>query len=210
MDTSAQVFTAALIGGTISKLSGGWFANGAVTGAFSHAFNQLLHPGPGSKNLTTSADGVEFIKRFEGFESSPYQVPDANGKPSGNYTVGYGHEISFSDVISGQYNNITQQQADALLALDVAIAEQRVQRFIANNNSSITLLQHEFDALVSLSLNSGYIGRFPDLSKEFNAANHSAIAKEFLDITNRGLSGLVVRRQAELNLYLNANYSGSP
>jgi hypothetical protein len=34
---------AALLGGTTSVISGGKFGNGAMTGAFSHAFNDLLH-----------------------------------------------------------------------------------------------------------------------------------------------------------------------
>lgn len=39
----ARVFAAALVGGTASKLTGGKFANGAVTGAFSRAFNDEMH-----------------------------------------------------------------------------------------------------------------------------------------------------------------------
>jgi hypothetical protein len=34
---------AALVGGTVASISGGNFANGAVTGAFSYAFNDALH-----------------------------------------------------------------------------------------------------------------------------------------------------------------------
>lgn len=39
----ARVSVAATVGGTVSKLSGGSFGNGAVTGAFSRLFNHELH-----------------------------------------------------------------------------------------------------------------------------------------------------------------------
>lgn len=41
----ARVAMAAAIGGTASKLSGGKFANGAITGAFSRLFNDEMQHG---------------------------------------------------------------------------------------------------------------------------------------------------------------------
>ncbi|MCX2783662.1 PQQ-binding-like beta-propeller repeat protein [Microbulbifer thermotolerans] len=38
-----RIFAAAIVGGTASKISGGKFANGAVTGAFSRALNDEVH-----------------------------------------------------------------------------------------------------------------------------------------------------------------------
>ncbi|MCX2836472.1 DUF637 domain-containing protein [Microbulbifer thermotolerans] len=38
-----RIFAAAILGGTASKISGGKFANGAVTGAFSRALNDEAH-----------------------------------------------------------------------------------------------------------------------------------------------------------------------
>ena len=37
------MITAAVVGGTVSEVTGGKFANGAVTGAFSRAFNDEMH-----------------------------------------------------------------------------------------------------------------------------------------------------------------------
>jgi hypothetical protein len=45
--SGARVAAAAVVGGTASVLSGGKFANGALTGAFSRAFNDELHSGSG-------------------------------------------------------------------------------------------------------------------------------------------------------------------
>lgn len=49
-----RVAAAAVVGGTASKISGGKFANGAVTGAFSRAFNDEMHSG------SRSCDGLIF------------------------------------------------------------------------------------------------------------------------------------------------------
>lgn len=38
-----RILAAAALGGAVSEVTGGKFANGAVTGAFSHAFNDLVH-----------------------------------------------------------------------------------------------------------------------------------------------------------------------
>jgi hypothetical protein len=40
----ARVIVASIVGGTASVASGGKFANGALTAAFSEEFNELLHP----------------------------------------------------------------------------------------------------------------------------------------------------------------------
>ncbi|WP_263078639.1 DUF637 domain-containing protein [Endozoicomonas sp. Mp262] len=41
--SAGRVFAAAVVGGTASEITGGKFANGAVTGAFSRAFNDEMH-----------------------------------------------------------------------------------------------------------------------------------------------------------------------
>jgi RHS repeat-associated protein len=41
--TEANIVRAAVVGGTVSTVTGGKFANGALTGAFSYAFNDALH-----------------------------------------------------------------------------------------------------------------------------------------------------------------------
>jgi len=51
--TAARVTSAAIVGGAASELSGGKFANGAVTGAFSRAFNDQLHDGNSSSGNNT-------------------------------------------------------------------------------------------------------------------------------------------------------------
>ncbi len=43
-NTGLKVAASAVLGGTISEIGGGKFANGAVTGAYSMLFNELMHP----------------------------------------------------------------------------------------------------------------------------------------------------------------------
>ena len=203
---AGRTTVAAISGGTASVIGGGKFENGAKTAALAH----LLNGETRRVQLRASAAGRDFIKNWEGFRSSPYKVLDQNGNPTGRWTVGYGHEITDTEYQSGRFNNISRAQAAKLLANDLAVAEASVHRFVANNNASISLSQNQFDALVSLAFNSGYIGRFPNLSSNFASGNHAGVAAEFLDITNGGIPGLANRRRAEYDLYLNGNYSGRP
>ena len=202
-----QGLTVAAAGGLGSRLAGGSFELGFLTAGLAFAVNQVVTE---LAQQTTSAAGRDFIKGWEGFSSSPYKILDQNGNPTGRWTVGYGHEITDAEYQSGQFNNISRAQGAKLLATDLAVAEASVHRFIANNNASISLSQNQFDALVSLTFNSGYIGRFPNLSANFASGNHAGVATQFLDITNGGVPGLVSRRSAEVDLYLNGSYSGRP
>jgi hypothetical protein len=93
---SLHVSLMAAIGGTVSELSGGSFASGAVTGAFATLFNHLVnHKGPvepaeedGWKNL--SKNDLELMAITEGFCS-----------PCSNYDLGiYFEEVFERHIIS--------------------------------------------------------------------------------------------------------------
>lgn len=51
MSCEAQVAANALLGGTVSLIGGGKFANGAMAGAFQMMYNDLMHKGPTYKQL---------------------------------------------------------------------------------------------------------------------------------------------------------------
>lgn len=78
---------------------------------------------------------------------------------------------------------------------------------------TVKLYQHEFDALVSLLFNCG-----PDFLKNRKAPKlynnllnekYEDAANEFLDITNDGTGGLIKRRKAENDMFLNNNYDST-
>ncbi|WP_428984123.1 glycoside hydrolase family protein [Ralstonia psammae] len=74
----------------------------------------------------------------------------------------------------------------------------------------VPLYQREFDALCSLAFNVGDIARIaPGLCRKINSGAYSDAAKEFLDITNGGISGLVKRRRQEHGMYLSGNYDST-
>ncbi len=78
-DMAANTARAAVVGGTVAELDGGKFANGAITGAFSYSFNDLIHEHGGwthafgrhQRLVVTSEEG----DRIEGFSfgtDAPY------------------------------------------------------------------------------------------------------------------------------------------
>ena len=88
-------------------------------------------------------DGINLIKRFEGFEPEIYL--DAAGLP----TIGYGHLLRPGEDEIFK-NGISPEAGEALLIKDVSSAEQAVLRLIHS-----PLTDGQFDALVSFTFNLG-------------------------------------------------------
>jgi lysozyme len=111
-------------------------------------------------------------------------------------TIGYGHT---SDVSEGQ--TITEHDAEELLRKDLMWFEQEVLRLI-----TVPLSQHEFDAIVSFTFNTGS-GALSESTfrRRMNAGDDKATCfrEEFpkwVNGPNGALAGLVRRREAEVNL----------
>jgi len=60
-----RIIAAAVVGGTIAEVTGGKFANGAMTGAFSRAFNAENHD-------VDESEGDDIANVAEGWEGTPY------------------------------------------------------------------------------------------------------------------------------------------
>jgi hypothetical protein len=70
----SRTVRAAVIGGTVSALGGGKFANGAVTAAFQHLFNHEIHDredGSGS-----AAGEIARIRKWEGYSTLSAEASD--------------------------------------------------------------------------------------------------------------------------------------
>lgn len=117
--------------------------------------------------MKTSRDGIEFIKRREGFRHKKYK--DDAGLP----TIGYGHLIQTGENFTMP---ITEVEGEALLTKDLQIAEKAIDRLV-----KIPLNQHQFDALVSFVFNVG-VGNFvkSTLLKKLNAGDFVAAGGQFL------------------------------
>lgn len=147
------------------------------------------------KSKTTSSRGINAIKIFEGFREIPYE--DAVGI----ITVGYGHTGKRA------YSRVSKEEAEKLLIEDVCIAEECINTFVTKS-----LLQHEFDALVSLIYNIG-TGAFKKstLLKRLNEGRKYDTANEFLRWDKAGgkrLNALNKRRRSERRMFLAAEYKG--
>ena len=143
--------------------------------------------------MTISQKGIDLIKKFETFVDHIYICPA--GKP----TIGYGHVVLNSDSFPVK---ISQKEADTLLHIDV-------QQFIrlVHKQVKVPLTQGQFDALVCFSFNTGCIGK--TMLKKLNNKDYPGCAEEFdkwVFATVKGekikLSGLIVRRKAEKELFL--------
>jgi lysozyme len=135
-------------------------------------------------------DGLNLIKRFEGFRSRKYICP------AGVATIGYGHVIKKDEC----YNEITEEKAELLLQQDVSFAELGVIR-----NIHVNITDQQFAALVSFTFNLG-VGALQrsTLRIKVNRRNHEEAARAFLRwvyVNGRIMPGLLKRRKAEAAMY---------
>ncbi len=144
--------------------------------------------------MTTSQQGIDFIKRHEGLRLKAYQ------DSAGVWTIGYGHTLT-----AKQGMTITEAEAEKLLKQDLKTVEDEINRHL------LPLKQHQFDSLTSFVFNVG-VGAFrkSTLLKRLKMdVNHPDIANQFNRWIYGGgkiLKGLVKRRKEEANLYINGIY----
>lgn len=144
--------------------------------------------------MKTSDNGINLIKRFEGYRDKAYKCP------AGVPTIGYGHTQGVTKDMT-----CNEEQAVRWLKEDVAFAERTLDMMLPNLN------QNQFDALVSLIFNigSGNFSRSTLCKLAKNNPNDDRVAKEFL-VWNKAkvngvlteLDGLTRRRKAEMELYI--------
>lgn len=137
-------------------------------------------------------DGIDLIKRFEGFSSTVYICP------AGYPTIGYGHLVRSSE----SFTEITETEAEELLRKDVESGERAVLRLV-----NVPLTDGQFDALVSFTFNLG-AGAFQrsTLRRKVNRQNHAEVPEQLMRWVwagGRKLNGLIRRRESEALIYSN-------
>jgi GH24 family phage-related lysozyme (muramidase) len=152
---------------------------------------------PASK-FRLSAKGLEFIARFEGFRSHPYN--DA----AGYATVGYGHLLRYGPVRPSDLP-ISVREAVALLRKDVHKSADAVRAL------PVKLKQHEFDALVSavFNLGPGVLDKGRSLGDAVRSGKFRrvpAALKLYDKAGGRVLAGLLARRTAEGRMFATGRY----
>jgi len=150
-----------------------------------------------------SENGINLIKSFEGFSSKPYLCP------AKICTIGYGatfypngKKVTMAD------KAVTEAEGVELLKSMLIKFEQYVDSYCIDK-----ITQNQFDALVSFCYNLGPANlKASTLLKKVNKnPNDETIRAEFMKWTkasNKVLKGLVVRRQAEADLYFKKDWNG--
>ena len=155
--------------------------------------------------MKTSDVGRALIESFEGLNLQAYddyndRVIHVGDRIRGTLTIGYGHTDAAGPphVYVGQ--EITKEEADAILASDLASVELEVSHLV-----KVPVNQNQFDALSSFQFNTGWLGHPAcSLRQHLNAGDYPRAAQDFLLYTRasgRILAGLVRRRQAEKTLF---------
>lgn len=158
-------------------------------------------------HMRLSDAGLRFIASWEGYRRWPYN--DA----AGFATIGYGHLLHYSPVNAwdrARYPfGLSVPAALALLRRDCAAAEAGVNQLVTR-----PLGQGQFDALVSFAFNCGTGGLahstlLVDVNRHLGPKGAPAIRADFERWCHAGgvvLPGLLRRREAEANLYLEGKY----
>lgn len=138
-------------------------------------------------------EGLALIKRFESFSLAIYVCPARYP------TIGYGHVVKEGDR-ERFAGGISEDEGEALLRRDAAIAERAVLRLI-----TVPLTEGQFDALAWFVFNVGAGGlQRSTLRRKVNREDHADVPAEFLKwvwVGGRKLKGLMRRWEAETGLY---------
>ena len=154
--------------------------------------------------MKLSAEGLAFIEREEGVVLHPYR------DPVGYWTIGVGHLLSDREkvrgtiVIGGEFipwrEGLTREQVTALLLQDVAWAEKDVEEEV-----TVALTQHQFDALVSFVFNVGPTNfAASSLLRLLNEGHYDSVhaqLRRWVYANKKKLPGLVTRRAREAQLW---------
>lgn len=142
----------------------------------------------GVGDMEISFAGLAMIKNREKLRLNTY-TNDGAGVP----TIGWGHKLTEAEKLAG-LTSITREQADALLAKDVSVAERAVNRLV-----TVQLNQNQFDALVSFVYNIGADAFAKSTMLQYlNAGDYFRAANEFgswVFVTVRDRAGKIMRDQ---------------
>jgi lysozyme len=152
-----------------------------------------------NESLRISDRGLALITHFEGLYLKAYQ------DPVGIWTIGYGHTgLRHNDGTVKRGRVITEREAVRLLRdIDMPRSEAFVRKHVV-----VGLKQHEFDALVSFSFNTGGLilknGKPSTLCRLLNTYDFAGAARQFAywnKADGKVLRGLTRRRHAEKLLF---------
>lgn len=143
--------------------------------------------------------GIELIKKFEGFSPVVYLCP------AGYLTIGYGHVVTPQEREKFK-SGITKEEAEEILKGDLMRFEKGVKGLL----KGIKLSDYSIDAITSFAYNCGlYSFLASTLRRKILQGEFLEAGDEFLRwvyVGGKKLFGLVLRRQAERELFLEGLY----
>jgi len=158
-------------------------------------------------DFKASQDMIDILKRWEGFSKKPYW-------DNSQWTVGYGTRVPDGKLKEYQENGISEEEAEELLQEFLVNMGADINGFI--DKFGLTVTQSQFDAMLSLSFNCG-TGWLYKPSTLRTAVVEGWTGDDLLfafgQWSNSGgktVTGLVRRRLAEAEMYLDGNYTVSP
>ena len=156
--------------------------------------------------LNTSDKAVEILKKFEGFSANAYE-------DGGKYYIGYGTLIDDPAVYP---QGITQSKATELLKEHLAeTVDKEINNFAKKFNLALSQNQHDALALFSYNCGTGWMlsdGAFRSAVVNGKRGNEFLNAMALWtggDTSSDYFRGLMNRRMAEANMYLNNMYSSA-
>ena len=156
-------------------------------------------------DLNTSADGVDFIKGYEGFTASAYH--DVSQMP-----IGYGCSTAYAEKYGYDTEEITREEADQLILYVIAELEQKLDRFLEEYD--VSLSQTEYDALVSFTFNVGSSWLNEDyrlasllIDGDYTVNEFASAMGVWCHVGTEINSGLILRRIGEIKLFLYGAYA---
>jgi GH24 family phage-related lysozyme (muramidase) len=159
---------------------------------------------PFDGGLTTSTEGIDFIKKHEAFRADMYN------DPVGHCTIGYGHLLHKGKCNGSEDEEfkagITEARATELLKGHLKNIENVIRDVV-----KVSLNQHQFDALVSFTYNVG-TGAFKGstLLKKLNEGKYNEVPAQlarWVFASGKRLKGLEKRREAEGKIFSSGIYA---
>jgi len=152
--------------------------------------------------------GIDLIKRFEGKMNKAYLCPALK------WTVGYGHVIfvngKMADSKSHKFNelpkefqNLTDEQCEKLLLKDVVPYANKAKSLcpeVINSNQLGALTSFAFNCGIK-ALETSSLRRYINSTEEFDVARIEYLFGQWKFADGRILNGLILRRQAEADLF---------
>jgi lysozyme len=145
--------------------------------------------------MKISSEGLDLIKKFEGLELTAYKCA------AGVWTIGYGHT---KDVQEG--DEWSESHANHMLEVELEEFEGYI-----NDNVTVALSQHQFDALVSWVYNLGPANlKASTMLKVLNSGDYEGVPAQIQRWNKAGgkvLEGLIRRRKAESLLFMGRDWN---